>query len=61
MRLAADGSLTIWPLGVDKVCEEWDLAEPTPNARFEPRSGKTPQVHPIDRRLEFDAHGNRMA
>jgi hypothetical protein len=61
MRIGGDGSLTIWPLGVDKVCDEWDLVDPVPAPRFEPRAGKAPQVHAIDRRLDFDAHGNRMS
>ena len=61
MRLGADGSLTIYPLGVDKICAQWDLAEQEPAARFEPRGAKQPQVHAIDRPLEFDALGNRLA
>jgi hypothetical protein len=59
MRLGRDGGLTIYPLGVDKACTTWDLAERSPGARFEPR-GTAPQVHPIDRPLEFDALGNRL-
>ncbi|MDX6678841.1 MAG: hypothetical protein QOE31_2893 [Solirubrobacteraceae bacterium] len=60
MRLGPDGGLTIWPLGVDKACTEWQLADPKPAPRFEPR-GTKPQVHPIDVPLRFDAKGNRLA
>ncbi|MBA3746730.1 MAG: hypothetical protein H0W96_04445 [Solirubrobacterales bacterium] len=59
IRLAPDGTLTIYPLGVDKACTEWELADPKPRARFEPRGSK-PQVHPIDVPLQFDAKGNRL-
>jgi hypothetical protein len=59
MHLGRDGSLTIYPLGVDAACREWDLAEPRPAPRFEPR-GTAPQVHAIDRTLRFDASGDRM-
>jgi hypothetical protein len=60
MRLGADGGLTIWPLGVDKACTDWDLAADEHGPRFEPRAGKQPVVHPIDRPLEFDPRGNRL-
>jgi hypothetical protein len=59
MRLAADGALTIYALGVDKACTTWDLADPKPAPRFEPRGSK-PVVHPIDDPLQFDAQGNRL-
>ena len=60
MRLAPDGALTIHALGVDKACTAWDLADPKPAPRFEPR-GAAPTVHPIDVPLQFDAKGNRLA
>jgi len=60
MRLAPDGGLTVYALGVDEACREWDLAEGLPAPRFEPR-GTPPIVHAIDRPLEFDARGNRLA
>jgi len=59
MRLADDGALTIYALGVDKACTKWDLADPKPAPRFEPRDTK-PKVHPIDGPLHFDAQGNRL-
>jgi hypothetical protein len=59
MRLGPDGGLTIYALGVDKACTSWDLADPKPNPRFEPRGAK-PAVHPIDEPLRFDAKGNRL-
>jgi hypothetical protein len=59
MRLADDGALTIYALGVDKACTTWDLADPKPAPRFEPR-GTKPAVHPIDGPLRFDAQGNRL-
>ncbi|MEY2513903.1 MAG: hypothetical protein QOJ89_1261, partial [bacterium] len=60
MRLAPGGALTIYALGVDEACTAWDLAEPKPAPRFEPRAGKQPAVHPIDTPLQFDAKGNRL-
>ncbi|MBA3746101.1 MAG: metallophosphoesterase [Solirubrobacterales bacterium] len=59
MRLGRDGSLTIWALGVDHACTEWDLADPAPAPRFEPR-GPAPKVERIDGPLQFDASGNRL-
>ncbi len=59
MRLGTDGALTIYALGVDKACTTWDLADPKPAPRFEPR-GTKPVVHPIDGPLRFDAQGNRL-
>jgi hypothetical protein len=59
MRLAADGTLTIHPLGIDAACREWELAATQPEPRFEPR-GAAPRVHAIDRPLRFDAAGNRL-
>jgi len=59
MRFAADGSLTLHPLGVDRVGRDWRYeGRPDAGARFEPR-GAAPQVHPIDGPLTFDAAGRR--
>ncbi len=59
MRFAADGSLTLYPLGVDKVGRDWRYeGRPQDGARFEPRAA-APQVHPIDGPLTFDASGRR--
>jgi hypothetical protein len=58
MRLGADGTLTIHPLGVDTICREWKLAEER-RVRFIPRGDK-PEVHLIDEPLRFDADGNRL-
>ncbi|MEA2190778.1 MAG: hypothetical protein QOI73_899 [Solirubrobacteraceae bacterium] len=61
MRWGADGGLTIYPLGVDKACTRWELAEPLPAPVFAPRAGREPQVHAIDRPLQFDRLGNRLS
>ena len=59
MRFAADGSVTLYPLGVDRVGRDWRYEGRTGDgARFEPR-GSAPQVHPIDAPLKFDASGRR--
>jgi len=61
MRFAADGSLTLYPLGVDKVGHDWRYeGRPADRARFEPR-GSAPQVHPIDGPLRFDGAGRRSS
>jgi hypothetical protein len=60
MHLGRDGSLTIYALGVDKACREWDLVRDPDGPRFEPRT-TAPQVHAIDRTLRFDAAGNRVS
>ena len=59
MRLGADGSLTLYPLGVDKVARDWRYeGRQQSGSRFEPR-GAAPRVHPIDGPLRFDATGRR--
>jgi hypothetical protein len=59
MRLRSDGSLTIYPLGVDRVGRDWHHVGPDgARPRFAP-GGAPPAVHPIDARLEFDAAGRR--
>ena len=59
MRFAADGSLTLYPLGVDRVGRDWRYeGRRRDGARFEPR-GVAPQVHPVDGPLRFDDAGRR--
>ena len=59
MRFAADGSLTLYPLGVDRVGRDWRYeGKQQTGARFEPR-GAPPRVQPIDGPLRFDAAGRR--
>ena len=59
MRFATDGSVTLYPLGVDAVGRDWRYeGRQKDRARFEPR-GAPPQVHPIDGPLKFDAPGRR--
>jgi len=58
--LDREGGLTIHPLGVDRACREWDLVDQAPDPRFEPRSGRQPQVHAIERPLHFDPSGDRV-
>ncbi|MDQ3676565.1 MAG: metallophosphoesterase [Actinomycetota bacterium] len=59
IRLARDGGLTIFPLGVDRVGREWDhVAGEGPGPRFVPRRGE-PAVGLIDGPLQFDRAGNR--
>jgi hypothetical protein len=60
MHLTPDGALTIYPLGVDKACQKWDLAADEQHGpRFEPR-GEAPSMHAIDVPLRFDVAGNRV-
>lgn len=59
MRFAADGSVTLYPLGVDEVGRDWRYeGRFEGGARFEPR-GTAPSVHRIDGPLTFDAAGRR--
>ena len=39
LHLAADGSLTVYPLVVDTVCRDWQLATNDDGARLVPESG----------------------
>jgi hypothetical protein len=60
MRFAADGTLTIHPLGVERAVRDWcydgaDGARP----RFGP-GGAPPAVQPIDVPLHYDATGRRV-
>jgi hypothetical protein len=60
MRFAADGSLTLYPLGVDRVGRDWDYTpDRAPAPKFSPR-GAAPAVHAIDVPLRFDAAGRRI-
>lgn len=59
MHFAADGSLTLYPLGVDRTGRAWDhTPERAPAPTFSPRDG-APAVHPIDVPLRYDAAGRR--
>jgi len=59
MRFAADGSLTLYPLGVERVGRDWRYeGRQGSGSRFEPRGGP-PRVHPVDGPLRFDAAGRR--
>lgn len=59
MRFASDGSLTLHPLGVDRIGRDWRYeGRREDGARFEPR-GAAPQAQPIDGPLKFDASGRR--
>ena len=60
MHVDRDGGLTIYPLGVDKACREWDLADDGDGPTFTPR-GDAPAVHAIDRALRFDAAGDPLS
>jgi hypothetical protein len=62
MRLRSDGSLTIYPLGVDRVGRDWQhVGSNEAKPRFEPGGTppEAPKVHPIDVPLKFDATGRR--
>lgn len=59
IRLGADGGLTIYPLGVDRVGREWDhVPGEDSGPRFAPR-GAAPEVALVDEPLTFDRAGNR--
>ncbi|MDP2711095.1 MAG: hypothetical protein Q8O56_07735 [Solirubrobacteraceae bacterium] len=59
MRFAADGSLTLYPLGVDRVGRDWDYTpDAAPAPTFAPR-GAQPAAQAIDGPLTFDARGRR--
>ena len=60
MRFAADGSLTVYPLGVDRIGRGWRFqGRDGVGPRFAP-GGAPPVVHPIDEPLRFDATGRRQ-
>jgi hypothetical protein len=59
MRFAADGSLTLYPLGVDRAGRAWaHTPERAPAPTFTPR-GPAPAAHAIDVPLRYDASGRR--
>jgi hypothetical protein len=59
MCFAADGSVTLYPLGVDRVGRAWDYTpDRAPAPKFTPR-GAAPVVHAIDQPLRYDATGRR--
>jgi hypothetical protein len=61
MCFAADGTLTLYPLGVDRAGRAWDhTPEQAPRPKFSPR-GAAPAAHAIDRPLVFDRSGRRSA
>jgi hypothetical protein len=61
MRLHRDGSLTIYPLGVERACRTWRHAGPDgAKPRIVP-SGAPPVAHAIDVPLRFDASGRRVS
>jgi hypothetical protein len=39
LHLAQDGSLTVYPLVVDRICRDWQLAETDDGARLVPQDG----------------------
>ncbi len=60
MRFTADGGLTLYPLGIDRIGREWDhTPDRAPAPKFTPR-GAAPAVHAIDVPLRFDARGRRI-
>ncbi len=59
MRFGADGSLTLYPLGCDRIGRDWDHTPASaPAPKFSPR-GAAPVAHPIDGPLVFDSSGRR--
>jgi hypothetical protein len=61
MRFGADGTLTLYPLGVDRAGRLWDYTpEQAPGPTFSPR-GAAPTAHAIDAPLVFDRRGRRSA
>jgi hypothetical protein len=60
MRFARDGSLTIYPLGVERACRDWRYAgADATGSRFVP-GGAPPVAHAIDEPLRYDAAGRRV-
>jgi hypothetical protein len=60
MRLHHDGSLTIYPLGVERACRAWDVRHKGAKPRIVP-TGAPPVAHAIDVPLRFDAAGRRVS
>jgi len=60
MRFRPDGSLTIYPLGVERACTSWRHVGPdATKPRFAP-AGAPPVAHAIDAPLHYDASGRRV-
>jgi len=60
MRLAPDGGLTVYGLGVDRVGREWDhVGGDGGGPSFVPRR-EPPAVRIVDGPLQFDPAGNRV-
>jgi hypothetical protein len=60
MHLHRDGSLTIYPLGVERACRAWDVRHKDAKPRIVPSSAP-PIAHAIDVPLRFDATGRRVS
>jgi hypothetical protein len=61
MRFGRDGSLTIYPLGVERACRAWrHVGDDGAKPRIVP-SGAPPVAHAIDVPLRFDANGRRVS
>jgi hypothetical protein len=60
MRFRPDGSLTIYPLGVQRAGRDWrHVGGDGPEPRFAPQ-GPAPAAHAIDVPLHYDATGRRV-
>ena len=60
MHVGADGSLTLYPFGVDRVGRGWQhTPERAPAPAFTPPPGRAPAAHAIDVALRYDASGRR--
>lgn len=53
IHLDGDGRVTVYALGVDRICRRWKLDETTAGPRFEPR-GEQPQARPIEVLPDFE-------
>jgi hypothetical protein len=61
MRLHRDGSLTIYPLGVERACRAWRHVGPDGGKPRIVPSSAPPVAHAIDAPLRFDATGRRVS
>jgi hypothetical protein len=52
LRLDRDGTLTVYPFGVDRICRDWELLEDDVVPRFAPRDSE-PEATLIDDPLSF--------
>jgi hypothetical protein len=60
MRFGADGSLTIYPLGVERACRDWRYPGPDGTKAQIVPAGAPPVAHAIDVALRYDATGRRV-